>query len=214
MKAKDKMERDRFLAGPACPQILKLSKRLAGSLNLFPGEPCKCECKACGKRITVFQVNYRAVLRFDTAKPCDETESEPLLQAGTELWLAGKLTLREDSCREDDKRVLVGRNQGAYQIHRYRPNEDVMRGPFCGTEGLLPTKKAAERCCAPGEGLGSFCGDGIGRLTEWSLCASYHSFIMHLKPEILCVASTLEVVMDVDGVLIGPCTRIEQRRTS
>src|SRR5205823_2740650 len=96
MTVKEKAERDRFLAGAGCPQMLKVSKHLAGPLKLFPGEPCRCECKAGGRVQTVFRVNYRAVLRFDTAKPCDETELEPLLQAGTELWLDGTLTLRDD----------------------------------------------------------------------------------------------------------------------
>ena len=66
MKPKEKEERDLFLAGPGCPQVLKLSKHLTGSIRLFPREPCKCECKLGNKVQTVFQVDYRGVLKFDT----------------------------------------------------------------------------------------------------------------------------------------------------
>jgi hypothetical protein len=205
----DQKERDRFLAGPGCPQLLKVSKQLKGFLNLSPGEPCKCECKVGGRTQTVFRANYRAILTFSTAKPCDETELEPLLQRGTELWLKGTLTLREEKCREANGPVLLGRNQGVYYIHRYRPNADVMTGPFCGTEGFLPTEKAGKRCCAPGHGLGSFCGEGFGKLKGWSLCVSYHSVMEGLSPRTVCSTTKLPVVMDLDGVLIGPCQEIK-----
>ena len=84
----DNAERDCFLAGPSCPQVLKLSKRLVTKtdepVKLFPTESCKCECKVGDKTLTVFQVSYRAILLFNRARHCDETELEPLLQFGTE----------------------------------------------------------------------------------------------------------------------------------
>ena len=108
--------------------------------------------------------------------------------------------------------MLIGRNQGMYHIHRYRPNQGLMDGPFCGTEGVLTTETEGKRCCAPGHGLGSFCGEGVGKLKGWSLCASYHSLMKGLSPERLCEKSTLdEFVMDIDGILIGPCKPIMQK---
>ena len=193
-----------FLAG-GCPQLLKVSKRLQGPMNLIPRQPCGCECAIGDIRQTVFQCHYRAVLRFATVKPCDETELEPLLQGGVELWLEGDLTLRLDKCLESGAPVLIGRNQGRYHIHRYRPNEGIMDGSFCGTEGVLSTENGAKRCCAPSHGVGSFCGDGVNSLKSWSLCVSYHSLTQNLNPDQLCDRTTVEVTMDLDGVLIGPC---------
>jgi hypothetical protein len=202
----DEEARKRFLRGPGCPQILKVSKRLAGRLSLYPGEPCKCECRIGDKVQVVFRVNYRAILKFHSVAPCDETATEPLLQDGsTELWLSGALTLRLEKCREAETPVLLGCNTGTYTIHRYRPNEDIMTGPFCGTEGFMPTEKEGRRCCAPGHGVGSFCGEGVNKLKGWSLCASYHSLVKGLNPDKLCERTETEMVIDLDGALVGPC---------
>ena len=120
--------------------------------------------------------------------------------------------MREDVCPETRKPVLVGRNAGTFVIHRYRPNEDIMKGPFCGPEGLLVTAEGDKRCCAPGHGIGSFCGEGFNKLAGWSLCTSYHSRMHGLSPEMICEKKTIEMEMDLDGVLIGPCKEIGQRR--
>src|SRR5262245_24731926 len=158
MAAKAKTAGEVFLDGPACPQVLKVSKHLRGKIRLLPGERCWCECKEGQHPQRVAQVRYRAVLKLDTAQPCDETELEPLLQGGTELWLEGEFTLRDDKCPQDPTTLLIGCNNGKFILHRYRPNEDVMQDSFCGTEGVLPTAEGPKRCCAPGVGIGTFCG--------------------------------------------------------
>src|SRR5688572_14505931 len=89
--AGEKEAKEEFLSGPGCPQVLKLSKRLSGEFRITPGEPCKCECKLGDKVQTIFRVNYRSVLKFATVPPCDETQPEPLLPDGCELWLKGTL---------------------------------------------------------------------------------------------------------------------------
>src|SRR4051794_8490766 len=100
----DQLARDRFLARGGGPQILKVSKRLKGGDQITPGEPCRCDCR--GR--TMFQVNYRSILRMQSVRPCDETAGEPLLQDGVELWLDSTLTLRQDRCPDGDQPVLVG----------------------------------------------------------------------------------------------------------
>lgn len=204
------MSGEDFLAGP-CPQVLRVSKRLEGTMQLHPTQPCPCECAAGAEPQRIFQADYRAVLKFASAAPCDETELEPLLQGGTELWLEGTLLLRLAQCPESGDPALIGRNQGHYRIHRYRPNQDVMEGDFCGTEGVLPTAPEAERCCALGHGVGSLCGTGFNKLQGWSLSASYHSLMQNLSPGQLCEQAAIPITMDFTGVLIGPCAPVNQR---
>jgi len=158
----------------------------------------------------MFRVNYRSILKMRSVPPCDETAGEPLLQDGAELWLDATLTLRLDRCPDGDQRVLVGCNHGSFRVHRYRPNEDVFAGTFCGTEGFQPAATGGGRCCAPGHGLGSLCGEGVGKLKDWSLCVTYHSVMHNLDPERLCEPGAIEVDMDLDGVLTGPCDPTDQ----
>jgi len=192
-----------------CPQLLKVSKRLEGQLKLLGGNPCKCECHLGDASQTIVRVNYSATLRFHTVKPCDETNVPSLLPDGAELRLDGVLTLRQEICRETNEVALIGCNSGKYVIHRFGPDEDIMTGKFCGTEGFLSMSDGPRRCCAPGNGVGSICGDGVGRLAGWSLCASYHSIMQGLDPETVCELHPIGMTMDLDGVLIGPCRAIE-----
>jgi len=212
MKMKLEEAGKRFLERTDCPRLLKVSKRLEGRLDLRGGNPCRCECKVGDTVQSVVRVVYRALLRFRSAKPCDETGVPPLLPDGTDLWLEGLLTLRQEICEATHETALIGRNAGKYTIHRYSPDEDVMTGPFCGTEGFLSTGDGERRCCAPFQGVGSFCGDGMGRLADWSLCVSYHSMMRGLDPQKICDSHSIEMTLDLDGVLIGPCRTIEGLR--
>src|SRR5262245_15865810 len=147
-KPKQLTEGERFLAG-RCPQLIKVSKHLAGQLALFPGDPCKCECEAGDKPQSVFQLRYRARLLFKSVKPCDESDSDALIPDGAELWLTGTLTLRQDVCGQDKRLVLIGCNHGTFDIFRPGSGDTLFKPPvpFCGTEGFQPTGNGPERCC-------------------------------------------------------------------
>jgi hypothetical protein len=185
-----------------------MSKTLEGDLQLRPGQPCLCTCDV-GQQV-IARVCYRTILPLRANADCDETNHEPLLQDGAELWLSGKLTLRQSTCKESGMQLLVGSNEGTYRIHRYRPNEDVFAGPFCGTIGFAPPASGGSRCCAAGHGLGSISGAGFNSLEGWSLCASFHSEVGGVSDnaEAMCKEMTLRMKMNVDGVLTGPCERM------
>jgi hypothetical protein len=210
--AEERAARDRFLTSGCreteCPHVLKLSKNLEDEIRFVPAKPCHCTCNEAQQ--VIGRACYRSILKLQTNADCDETEREPLLQFGAELWLSGKMTLREAKCKESGMPVLVGVNEGMFRIHRYKPNEDVFAGPFCGTVGLMPVASGGGRCCAATHGIGTFHGAGFNKLDGWSLCTNYHFEIEGLgdKAEALCMERTLRIKMHLDGVLVGPCERI------
>jgi hypothetical protein len=53
-------------------------------------------------------------------------------------------------------------------------------------------------------------GEGVGKLKDWSLCVTCHSVMHNLGPERLCEPGAIEVDVDLDGVLTGPCDPADQ----
>jgi hypothetical protein len=198
-----------------CQQLVKLSKHVQGTLELLQGEPCSCRCDEGLEPQTVYKLRYRGVLPLRTAERLCDKSNHPLLlpDGGVEAEVSGELTLREDRCPADNQPILIGANHGKWVLRRIG-GPDLFKGTTCGTDGVNPTAVGPARCCAPGEGFGSSCGVGVGPLAGWTLWASFHSRLSGLMPEQLCQQPVLPVQLevDLDGVLIGPCAPIEGQR--
>ncbi len=200
-------ERKRFLHGE-CPQILRVSKSLEGTLILSPHEPCPCRCEKSEPPQTIFRVDFRTVLRFKSSPPCDETNIQPLLQDGVELWAEGSMELRLDKCPNNNQLdLLFGHSRAKARVHRYRPNEDIFEGEACATVGFDPSRRE-DRCCAAGLILGSACLKGVNKMADWSLTLTSRTALDGFDPGKICSRQELSIQSLVDGVLIGPCMRI------
>lgn len=211
-----------LLKGEKCPQMLRFSKD-AGERSrvlLTPIEPCPCEpCEP--SKFPVVRASFRGRFPLVPSEPCDERRSPAAGELTFECH--GVLLLRTEICPNENQpepndpnaAVAMGASCGDFSL--MRGDATLFTGTLCGTNGFAPTLRGMDdarpkdRCCQPGLGLGTLCGEGReGRTEGWLLKATYRSFVDEVPPEKICQGSAesplpIDVRMAIDGVLIGPC---------